>query len=109
MYFIVQLVNTMKKTLKLGKVTRMKLNCNNNTSSSQFVISLCLCRPGNLIPGIGATSGNTLIWSEEIMMIQSSQICGIHCYKCYNAISGNTLTWSEEFLVIQSSHLCGIH
>ena len=78
MYFIVQLVNTMKKTMKLGMVTRMKLNCNNNTSSSQFVISLCLCRPGNLIPGIGATSGNTLIWSEEIIMIQSSQICGIH-------------------------------
>ena len=80
MYFIVQLVNTMKKTLtsEMGMVMRMKLNCNNNTSSSQFVISLCLCRPGNLIPGIGATSGNTLIWSEEIIMIQSSQICGIH-------------------------------
>ena len=80
MYFIVQLVNTMKKTLtpEMGMVTRMKLNCNNNTSSSQFVISLCLCRPGNLIPGIGATSGNTLTWSEEIIMIQSSQICGIH-------------------------------
>ena len=77
MYFIVQLDNTMMKT-EMGMVTRMKLNCNNNTSSSQFVISLCLCRPGNLIPGIGATSGNTLIWSEEIIMIQSSQICGIH-------------------------------
>ena len=94
MYFIVQLVNTMKKTMKLGMVTRMKLNCNNNTSSSQFVISLCLCRPGNLIPGIGATSGSTLTWSEEIIMIQSTQICHV-AYIDTNATNAISLTHME--------------